>query len=76
MTALTKDSGEYKFAGFGHQKSLDVKTLEVVKTTLEEAYSHLPQPCKFAELSGFINRAIEEAQGLIIAADDHLNDNK
>lgn len=70
MTIQSSNTGTYNFTGLGHQVSSDIKTLQCVKTTLEEAFSQLGYPAKHVELSGLINRAIEEAAGLIIAADD------
>jgi hypothetical protein len=75
MTTQSSNAGTYNFTGFGHQVRSEVKKMEAVKTTLEEAMSLLGVPNNHPELSGFISRAIEEAQGLIISADEAINQN-
>lgn len=58
--------------GAGHQVSEDLKKLEAVKATLNEAAMILGFPSEHVELSRLINAAIEEANSLAGSADDYL----
>lgn len=58
--------------GVGHQVSEDLKKLEAVKATLNEAAMILGFPSEHVELSRLINAAIEEANSLAGSADDYL----
>lgn len=59
--------------GTGHQVSAEVKRLESVKTTLEEAALILGYPSEHVELQRLINAAIEEANAIACAADEYLS---
>jgi hypothetical protein len=59
--------------GVGHQVAADLKKLEAVKSTLEDAAMQLGLKSEHATLSRMINQAIEEAASLASSADEYLN---
>jgi hypothetical protein len=65
MVAISK-------SGLGHQVAEDLKTLQVVKSTLEDAGMQLGLRSKHIQLQNLINAAIEEAASLTVASDDYL----
>lgn len=63
-------------AGLGHQVSEDLKRLEAVKSTLEEAALQLGLRSPHIALQNKIKAAIEEAASLAVSADDYLESYK
>ena len=72
MTALS-NSGSYQFSGFGNQYKKDVRSLESAKSSLEQAYSEVPQSCE--EIRNRINSLIEELNCEIIGAEEVYQNN-
>lgn len=72
MTAQS-NSGTYNFKGLGHQVKSEVKKMEAIRSTLEDAALQLGHPSEHVRLQGFINAAIEEANSLASSADERLN---
>jgi hypothetical protein len=58
--------------GLGHQVSEDLKNIDAVKSTLEEAAMLLGVRSEHVELQRRINAAIEEAASISVSADDYL----
>jgi hypothetical protein len=59
--------------GLGHQVAEDLKRLEAVKSTLEDAALQLGLKSQHIQLQNLINAAIEEAASLTVSADDYLD---
>jgi hypothetical protein len=70
---LQSNSGTYNFTGLGHQVSSEVKKMEAVKASLQDAAQLLGFPSEHVELQRLINAAIEEADSLSYSADEKLN---
>jgi len=59
--------------GFGHQVERELRNLDDIKSTLEEARMKLGRT-EHLELAQFIDKAINEAARLTICEDDALNE--
>lgn len=72
MTAQS-NSGTYTF---GHQVKAEVKKMESVLASLNEAAMTLGHPSEHVRLKSFINAAIEEASSLASSAEELINQDR
>lgn len=70
-TKLT--TGYWNSGELGHQVDQDLRRLNAVKMSLQDAAMQLGLRSKHVELQRLINAAIEEADTEAAAAEDHLN---